>query len=200
MLVEHEVQAVTASVDEDSVEHPDPAQNAIRTAQLKARAVAPHYRNRVIVAADTTVAIDGDVLGKPKDAHQAMNTLQRLRGRVHHVHTGLVLIDAQEEHEVTSICTTSVTMRNYADEEIEAYIASGDPFDKAGAYAIQHATFRPVAHIRGCYSNVVGLPLCHLRIALKQLGVPSQLDVDERTSDYRRCATCLTLRASEIEV
>lgn len=198
MLVGHEVQAITQTVDEDSVEHPDPAQNAIRTALLKARAVAPPFSNGVIVAADTTVVIDGDVLGKPNDARQAMDTLQRLRGRVHQVHTGLVLIDAKAEQEVTSVCTTSVTMRHYSDDEIEEYITSGDPFDKAGAYAIQHTGFNPVARIRGCYSNVVGLPLCRLKEGLNRLGTKSELDVDDQTCDYQRCAVCLQLLSTGI--
>lgn len=193
-LFDHAVQATTAAVDEESVSDPDPARNAVKTAQLKARAVAPVYDDvGVIVAADTTVALDNIVLGKPEDAQQAMDTLQRLRRRIHEVHTGLVLIDVSSRREISSPCTTRVTMRDYSDQEIEAYIATGDPFDKAGAYAIQHTTFDPVARIQGCYSNVVGLPLCRLKRGLQELGITSELEVDQVTSDYRRCATCLAL-------
>lgn len=187
------MQTTTANVDEESVTHPDPARNALETARLKARAVAPNYDEGIIVAADTTVAHAGEILGKPEDAHQARNSLQRLRGRVHEVHTGLVLTDAASRREITAVCATRVTMRSYSDEEIEAYIASGDPFDKAGAYAIQHTVFNPVAHILGCYSNVVGLPLCRLKVALQQLDITSALDVDHQTSNYEQCATCLNL-------
>lgn len=197
-LLKHPVQTTQAAVDEESITDPDPARNAVETARLKARAVGPSYDNGVIVAADTTVALDDEVLGKPDDAQQARNTLERLRGRVHKVHTGLVLINAASSQEVVSACTTAVTMRNYSDDEIEAYIASGDPFDKAGAYAIQHTTFNPVARIDGCYSNVVGLPLCRLKAALQALGVTSTLDVDQKTSNYARCAVCLNLLTNGI--
>lgn len=196
---DHAVQLITAAVDEESVSDPDPARNAVKTAELKARAVAPVCDdNGVIVAADTTVVLDNVVLGKPEDAQQAMDTLQRLRGRNHEVYTGLMLIGLASGRDVSSVCTTGVTMRDYSDQEIEAYIATGDPFDKAGAYAIQHTTFDPVARIQGCYSNVVGLPLCRLKLALQELGISSTLEVDVATSDHRRCAACLELLNNDV--
>lgn len=197
-LLEYPVQTTTAVVDEESVTHPDPVRNAVETARLKARAVAPCFGKGIVVTADTIVALDGEVLGKPADAQQARATLQRLRGRVHQVHTGLVLIDTASGRELASPCTTRVTMRNYSNEEIEAYIASGDPFDKAGAYAIQHTTFDPVDHIQGCYANVVGLPLCRLKSALEELEVALALDVDAQSADYERCAVCLKLLSGDI--
>ncbi|MFW6067989.1 MAG: Maf family protein [Chloroflexota bacterium] len=197
-LLEHPVHTTTAAVDEESVTHPDPACNAVETARLKARAVAPSFGNRIIVAADTIVALDGEILGKPEHAQQARATLRRLRGCVHQVHTGLVLIDTASGRELASACTTRVTMRDYSNEEIEAYIASGDPFDKAGAYAIQHTTFDPVDHIKGCYANVVGLPLCRLKSALEEFGVKSALDVDAQSANYERCTICLKLLSSDI--
>lgn len=197
-LLEHRVHTTTAAVDEESVTHPDPAYNAVETARLKARAVAPSFGNGIVIAADTIVAVDGEILGKPEDVQQARATLRRLRGCVHQVHTGLDLIDTASGRELASVCTTRVTMRDYSNEEIEAYIASGDPFDKAGAYAIQHTTFDPVDDIEGCYANVVGLPLCRLKSALEELGVKSALDVDARASNYERCAVCLKLHSSGI--
>jgi MAF protein len=122
---------------------------------------------RVIVACDTTVLLDGEMLNKPTDADDARRMLRRLRGRVHDVQSAIVLRRAGDE--VIDVASSLVLMRRYADAEIEAYIASGDPFDKAGSYAVQHATFRPVAEIRGCPLNVIGLALCHLRARLPWL-------------------------------
>jgi septum formation protein len=170
-----------ADVDEDSVTDPDPATNAVQTARLKATAVT-HYRQSqaaaaargadgVIVAADTTVAIDGAMLNKPAHEDDAWRMLRLLRGRTHQVHTGLVVVNLSTGQTVQAVASVAVTMRAYSDKEIAAYIATGDPLDKAGAYAIQHPLFRPVARLDGCYTAVVGLPLCHLACALIQVGV-----------------------------
>ena len=103
--------------------------------------------------------------------------LQRLRGRVHQVYTAITLIDLRTDRPITDLACSAVPMRNYTAEEIEAYIASGDPFDKAGAYAIQHDGFRPVENFSGCFANVMGLPLCHVTRSLRQLGVAASNDV-----------------------
>ena len=192
-LLGQPVSIETADVDEESVNDPDPEENVVRTALLKARVVASKNEDAIVIAADTTVAIDGEMLGKPANAGEARRILQRLRGRAHQVHTGLALLQRRSGRQVNSVCSTGVIMRTYSGEEIERYIQSGDPFDKAGAYAIQHRGFRPVAQIRGCYSNVVGLALCQLRSALRELGIRSDMDVAESTQDYRACATCLAL-------
>ena len=130
----------------------------------------------VILSADT-MGIDGQgvILGKPTDAVDARDMLQRLRGRIHQVCTAmtlLVLSDAREPLLLTQITRTDVLMRDYSDAEIDAYIASGDPFDKAGSYAIQHSVFKPVARIDGCYTNVVGLPMCTLHTMLAAIRWP----------------------------
>ncbi len=149
---------------------------------------------QIILAADTVVILgadtlgvdeDGDILGKPVDADDARNMLRRLRGRTHQVCTAMTLLNLtpnpspsgrgeQNKHlqPITRVTCTDVTMRDYSDAEIDAYIASGDPFDKAGSYAIQHLVFRPVAKIDGCYTNVVGLPLCTLKNMLAEIGWP----------------------------
>jgi len=114
-----------------------------------------------IIAADTTVLIDGEMLNKPADAAEAWAMLRRLRGRAHEVQTCLVV--RQTDTEAIHIVKSQVLMRHYSDDEIAAYIASGDPFDKAGSYAVQHPNFSPVAQISGCPLNVIGLPLCKLR-------------------------------------
>ncbi|MCS6847316.1 MAG: nucleoside triphosphate pyrophosphatase [Anaerolineae bacterium] len=127
--------------------------------------------NPTIIACDTTVLLDGEMLNKPADADEARAMLRRLRGRTHEVQSAIVV--RQGERECMDIVSSQVAMRDYSDEEIEAYIASGDPFDKAGGYAAQHPTFQPIAQIRGCPLNVVGLALCHLRSLLPHLPDPA---------------------------
>lgn len=183
-----------AAVDEDSVSDPDPAVNVVRTARLKAEAAAAALDSEgIVIAADTTVVLDGDMLNKPAGAAEACAMLRRLRGRTHHVHTGLVVLDAGSGRASTAVSTTAVTMRDYDDAEIDAYVASGDPLDKAGSYAIQHAGFRPVAELSGCYTGVVGFPLCRLVGALRERGVSVDLPVAVESGDYRDCVTCLQL-------
>ena len=126
----------------------------------------------IVIAADTIV-IDhqGALLGKPADAADARRMLRHLRARAHQVVTAFtVRRDSQPPQAYTGHARTAVYMRDYTDAEIDAYIASGDPFDKAGGYAIQHEAFHPVARIEGSYSNVVGLPLDELWQALNILG------------------------------
>jgi MAF protein len=126
----------------------------------------------VILAADTIgVTESGDILGKPADVDDARDMLRRLRGRDHVVCTALTLLKLDPQREMlTELTRTTVTMRGYSDAEINAYIATGDPFDKAGGYAIQHEGFSPVERIDGSYSNVVGLPLETLKGMLERVG------------------------------
>ena len=143
-----------------------------RLALLKARQALKGVTDAIVLGADTSVVIDGDILGKPADAAEAVWMLKLLRGRSHEVVTGTALMDA-----ATGICSTSakasrIFMRDYADEEIAAYVESGEPFDKAGAYAVQDDKFRPAERIEGCYLNTVGLPLCDLLTLLKRIGAP----------------------------
>ena len=137
----------------------------LRLAEGKARAVfaAQVPVDSLIIAADTTVADGTDILGKPVDEQQAVEMLTRLRGHQHQVYTAVALLRAADGALLLDACVTDVPMRDYTPQEIAAYVATGDPLDKAGAYAIQHAGFHPVEHLEGCYANVVGLPLCHLR-------------------------------------
>jgi septum formation protein len=124
----------------------------------------PEAADSVIVTADTTVLLNGTILGKPEDKDHARELLLALHNRKHEVITGVcvsTIVDCKPKLHCAS-CTTPVLMRAYSEEEIQAYIASGDPMDKAGAYGIQHPTFQPTARIDGCYFNVVGLPICLL--------------------------------------
>lgn len=138
-------------------------------ASRKARAVAARSGAGPVLGADTVVVLDDRALGKPSTDDEARSMLRALRGTTHQVVTAVAVVDRaseQVEHEVTE-----VTMRDYTDGEIEAFVASGEARDKAGAYAIQDRTFRPAAEVRGCYSNVVGLPLCVAARLLSVAGV-----------------------------
>ncbi len=168
------VQAV--EVDESPQPGETPVDYVRRLACLKASACPDGHS--LVLAADTVVADGLDLLGKPRDAAEARQMLRRLRGREHQVYTALTL--RQGTRSWTEVCTTKVLMRNYDEAEIAAYIASGDPMDKAGAYAIQHPTFRPAAAIEGCYACVVGLPLCHLVRLLQQAGQRPSEEVPAR--------------------
>lgn len=126
--------------------------------------ILPAFADCMVIAADTTVLLNGRLLGKPRDEAHARELLLALRGRWHHVVTGIAvsyLLNGKRQVRSAS-CITPVRMRPYSEAEIAAYIASGDPMDKAGAYGIQHPGFQPTARINGCYLNVVGLPLCVL--------------------------------------
>lgn len=152
---------------------------AERLSREKAAAVAKLLggASALIIAADTIVIDhEGALLGKPVDAADARRMLRHLRNRQHAVVTAFTIRLSNEQPRVfVKRVRTDVRMRDYSDAEIDAYIASGDPFDKAGAYAIQNEAFQPVASIEGSYSNVVGLPLDELRAVLQECGVGSSL-------------------------
>ncbi len=131
----------------------------------------------LIVAADTAVVIGGEILGKPRDREDAAAMLRKLRGRTHEVLSAIALVDGRDGQLREEFCRSEVTMRNYSDDEMAAYAASGDPLDKAGAYAIQHPGFRPVENFNHCYASVMGLPLCHLTRTLRSMGVEPRADV-----------------------
>lgn len=148
---------------------------AERLSRQKAAAAATKLdAPRALVIAADTIVIDhaGELLGKPADAADARRMLRHLRGRAHQVITAFTLRrTGKSPRTITGHARTTVIMRDYSDAEIDAYIASGDPFDKAGGYAIQNEAFHPVARIEGGYSNVVGLPLDELRRELRGFGI-----------------------------
>ncbi len=149
----------------------------------------------IIVACDTVVALNGELLGKPHDATEAISMLRRLRGRSHAVYSAVTLLEPATGRTLTDIAETQVTMRAYTDAEMAAYVAGGDPLDKAGAYAIQHPRFHPVAELQGCYANVMGLPLCHLTRCLHAWGIEPPRDVTTACRAYtgRRCPAYATI-------
>ena len=150
----------------------------LRLAEAKARAsLAGAGSTQVIVAADTAVIFDGSIYGKPRDAADAVQILKKLRAHTHQVYTGLAVIKVGTGQLLTDLCVTDVPMRNYTDAEIDAYVGTGDPLDKAGAYAIQHLQFQPVAGMSGCFASVMGLPMCHLVRVLARMDISPNADV-----------------------
>jgi MAF protein len=150
-----------------------PAEVPQRFSRLKAQHVARQLNagSGMIIAADTIVVYKGEILGKPQDADEARAMLQRLRGQRHLVLSGVTVMDAGTGKAITELCESKVWLRWLEDKEIDAYVASGDPMDKAAAYAIQNAEFAPVERVVGCPANVMGLPMCHVVRNLRRLGV-----------------------------
>ncbi len=190
-----------ADVDETPRAGESPAALATRLSRAKALA-ADGGAGAIIIACDTVVALESEILGKPRDAAEATEMLRRLRAPVtsavadapahHAVYSAITLRDERSHRLWTDVVETQVTMRPYTDRELAAYVASGDPLDKAGAYAIQHPDFQPVATWQGCYANVVGLPLCHVVRALRTWDIPVSRDTpvacqahtDQTCSEY----------------
>jgi len=167
-----------ADVDESQLPGELPASYVLRLAENKARACTKFaHKDQTILAADTTVVAGKVILGKPKDKAEAVEMLKNLRGRHHQVLTGVAALRLSDETLVTDLCITDVPMRAYSDEEIDAYVATGDPLDKAGAYGIQNPGFHPVEGLRGCYASVMGLPLCHVTRSLRKLGIVPSTDI-----------------------
>ena len=165
-------------VDEDQLPTESPGTYVLRLAESKARAcAATAHEDLIILGADTAV-VDGDeILGKPKNLAEAAAMLRQLRGHKHQVYTGIAVLRLSDGAIVTDLCVTSVPMRAYSDNEIDAYVLTGDPLDKAGAYAIQHPKFQPVENLAGCYASVMGLPLCHLARSLHKLDIAPKTDI-----------------------
>jgi nucleoside triphosphate pyrophosphatase len=144
---------------------------AANLALAKARAVAARVGDGVVLGADTIVAIDGQALGKPAGPEDARAMLRRLRGREHEVITGIAVVDAGSGRAESLVVVSRVRMTEYSDSEIDAYVATGEPLDKAGAYAIQDRGRALVAGHTGSFSNVVGLPLEETARLLAAFGV-----------------------------
>ena len=152
-----------ADIPEEPLPGEDPIAYVTRLAREKAEAIATRIAEpmTVILGADTTVVIDGAILGKPEDAADAARMLRLLSGRTHQVITGVAVLTGKGADEQTLVAAeiTSVQFQSLSAEEMDAYVATGEPMDKAGAYAIQGRAARWIPRIQGCYFNVVGLPL-----------------------------------------
>ena len=169
---------VVTDVDESQRANETPANYVLRLAETKARAAASQaHTDQIILGADTTVVDGAEILGKPKDMAEAARMLTQLRGHTHQVYTGLALLRLSDGLLLRDLCVTDVPMRDYSDEEVNAYVQTGDALDKAGAYAIQHPHFHPVAHMSGCYASVMGLPMCHVVRTMRKMDIPPHANV-----------------------
>jgi septum formation protein len=182
-------------IDEDAGRTRDPQIVARRLARTKAEAARLTEPDAPIIAADTIVSYESTLLGKPRDAGEARHMLRMLRGQTHDVVTAVALMPPGRRSILGRHPLTRVTMRDYADAEIEAWIASGGPFDRAGAYAIQDRRFRPVERYDGCYCNVVGLPLWPLLEMLRK----AELSVEVTPAQLLpQCASCPFVAGSNL--
>lgn len=165
--IAHEVRP--ADIDESVFADEAPAPHAERLARAKAHALAGEYPHAVVIAADTIVVVDGDILGKPRDVAHAAEMLLRLAGREHTVYTAIAV--ARDQRTESAVEDVRVTMRSLGEDEVAAYIATGEPMDKAGAYGIQGYGATIVERVDGDYFSVMGLGLRRLVELLERLGV-----------------------------
>jgi MAF protein len=179
-----------AEVDETPREEESPEVLVCRLCRAKAAAVAERHPGDVVLAADTLVVLDGVLLGKPADPLEAVAMLSALRDRVHSVYTAVCV--TRDTWAVARVAATDVKMRAYTDNEIEAYVETGDPLDKAGAYGIQDPQFAPVARWDGCYSAVMGLPMGLAVELLRGMGIGVETDVAAACSSLTgdHCCHC----------
>lgn len=164
-------EVVVSTVDEILPKDIVPEEAPVYLSRIKAQAVAEGYPDRVVIGADTVVILDGEVLGKPRDHDDVVRMLCALSGKVHTVVTGCTILSGQRKSSFSD--TTSVEFYTLTDREIEEYIATGEPFDKAGAYGIQGRGSVLVKRIEGDFFNVMGLPVGRLKRELVELGVIS---------------------------
>ena len=164
-------EVVPSNVDEEAQEKASPPVYVKKLARLKARAVAKRYDEGIIIGVDTVVVIDGSIVGKPKDKEDAVATLKALSGRVHKVVSGVCVINKYSGKTVTKSATTKVKFRELNKGVIDWYIGTGEPFGKAGSYAIQGKGALLVDWVKGDYYNVVGLPIVTLMGILEEMKV-----------------------------
>ncbi len=177
-----------SSVAEDGVAHLSPEEQAVDLAKRKAQAVASVFTWGIVAGADTIVELDGRIFGKPVDAEEARHMLLELSGRTHNVYTGIALQDCPTGRQASDFSCTSVTFRALDEDEIDAYIATGSPLDKAGAYGIQDLSAIFAEKIEGCFYNVMGFPLTKFYLMLRdfiakpKISMPSRAAHEEATA------------------
>jgi len=176
---------VHPDVEERELPGEEPADFVLRLAKEKALKGGAYLMpnsldNAVVIGADTIVVDGKEILGKPLDRMDAARILEQLRGKTHKVLSGIALYNLSTGETQTRLVSTEVKMREYTEDQILEYIASGDPLDKAGAYAIQNRDFNPAPDFYGCYANVMGLPLCHLAVLMKEMRIEADPRVAER--------------------
>lgn len=163
-------EVIISEVDESYIPGETPREHVARLARAKALAVGKNEQNRWVIGADTIVFIDGAILGKPRHEEEAFEMLRKLSGREHTVLTGFYICRLTTDQAIGTVVESFVKVKELTNGEITGYIRTGEPFDKAGAYAIQGIGMFMVEKIRGSYTNVIGLPMCELVNALKQVG------------------------------
>ncbi len=169
-MLELDFEIVPSDIDETYRKGEGPEEHVKRLALEKAQAVMEKGYNGLILGADTVVVLDGKVMGKPKDKMGAFGMLKRLAGRIHMVYSGLALYEPKEDIEIVEYAKTMVKLSPLKNHEAEAYLKTREPMDKAGSYGIQGIGGSLVEEVKGCYFNVVGLPLSLLRKMLNGLG------------------------------
>jgi septum formation protein len=162
---------LSSAIDETPYPEESPEDLVLRLAQTKADlAAARSVGPAILIAADTEVVLDGQIFGKPRSSEDARGMLEKLSGRTHTVLTGVALVRLPDDERRSFVESTRVEFASLSEEEITRYLSTGEPYDKAGGYAIQGYAARYIPRIEGCYFNVVGLPLARLQHALTELG------------------------------
>lgn len=176
-------EVIPSGAAEDFLNTESPREHVLRLADAKAKDVAKKYPDRWVIAADTIVYIDGSILGKPKSREVAVDMLRRLSGQEHRVLTGFSVCHLEKRNNDEEVVETAVKMKSLTSAEIEWYVHTGEPLDKAGGYAIQGMGSFMIESIQGSYTNVVGLPLCELIQMLNRLGAITISKSGMRTAD-----------------
>jgi len=167
---------IGSEIDETARKNEKPADFVVRLTQEKALRAGERISrsalvDSLIIAADTIVVDGNEILGKPQDGEDAKRILEQLRNKTHQVLSGIALYQVKTGDLRTRVVYSEVKMRDYSAAEIQAYIQSGDPLDKAGAYGIQNKLFDPVPEFGDCFANVMGLPLCDLYVLMESMGL-----------------------------
>jgi len=151
----------------------------VTVAMGKALAVLEKFPNALVISADTIVCLDGKIFGKPRDLSHAREMLRQLRGKQHTVYCGVVMINGETQERRIEVIKTQVTFSNFSDRELEQYIATSEPYDKAGGYALQGWAAKRVERIDGSSLNVVGFPLITVRDMLEEMGVLVEVNLEQ---------------------
>ena len=174
-----------AKIDESISSIESAKYHASRLAKNKSHKIANHVdQEDIVIGADTIVTYENTILGKPSNKHEAFQMLKTLNGKTHKVITALSIHTHKSKTIIDTCCETNVQIRNMSDEEINSYIDTNDPMDKAGSYSIQNKTFKLGHTPNGCLANVIGLPLCHLANTFNKLDTKIDNSIAEKCQSY----------------
>ena len=172
-------EVVSPLYEEETLEELSPYEEVVRFSKEKAKSIGHKYPDALIIGSDTLIEFQGRKIGKPKGPKDAQEILKSLRGSSHDILTGVALYHTHDKSFVTNVEIVPVKMRSYSDKEIEEYVASGEPMEKAGAYALQGKGRELIEKLEGDYLAAVGLPLRAIAQLLTQLGIKSKRSIDE---------------------